>query len=503
MDSKNEIMINEHFFRSTFDNMIEGIQIHDFNWRYIYVNDALLNYSRYPREELLGYTIMEKYPGIEQTQLFSTLERCMKERISERITTEFVFPNGSVDFFELSIQPVPQGLFILSVNITDRKKNEEKIYTEKGDLEQKISERTAQLETHIRQLKESEEKFQKVFKASSSGMSITRLSDSTYLEVNDAFAELIGYSKEELIGSTSSKLGIVVNVNLREKVLAEIREYGFARHFEITVRHRSGRLIEVLSSTETILLNGEKYAINVLFDITERKRAEEELKIVNNELEAFSYSVSHDLRAPLRAVNGYAQILMEEYGERLDAEAKIIIENIKKNGSNMGLLIDKLLEFSRLGRKEIQKSEIDLNVLFRKVVLEINQSMMHQAKMNIPSLPVVEADYSLLYQVVLNLISNAIKYSSKKEQPIIDIVVEKNNKEIIFAISDNGVGFDMRYEDKLFGVFQRLHSTEEFEGTGVGLAIVQRIILKHGGRIWAKGELGRGATFYFSLPVVE
>src|ERR1043165_3069171 len=224
------------------------------------------------------------------------------------------------------------------------------------------------------------------------------------------------------------------------------------------------------------------------------------LEAANKELEAFSYSVSHDLRAPLRAVNGYAQMLNEDYSSKLDENARRILQNISNNAAKMGTLIDQLLAFSRLGRKEIVRSDVDLNELVKNVVADVQKTGVHAAKINIASLPHVRADYNLLYQVVYNLLSNAIKYSSKKEHPVVDIYASEKDEEVVFSVKDNGAGFNMQHANKLFGVFQRLHSDEEFDGTGVGLAIVQRIINKHGGRVWADAKPDEGATFSFSLP---
>ena len=226
-----------------------------------------------------------------------------------------------------------------------------------------------------------------------------------------------------------------------------------------------------------------------------------QLEAVNRELEAFTYSVSHDLRAPLRAINGYAEILNEDYGSQLDEEGKRIMVNINYNATKMGTLIDDLLTFSRLGRKQIQKTEVDMNELTKDVLIEMNKFIPHNAEIKIGKLHNLKADYGLLHQVLFNLISNAIKYSSKKKNPVVEISSQEKNGEIIFSVKDNGAGFNMKYLDKLFGVFQRLHSQEEFDGIGVGLAIVQRIITKHEGRIWAEGKVNEGATFNFSLTI--
>ena len=267
------------------------------------------------------------------------------------------------------------------------------------------------------------------------------------------------------------------------------------------IRRKDETIIHVVSQSNIDFdeNNKPKRFFGIVQDITEIKNAEEKLIEINNELESFSYSISHDLRAPLRAINGYAQILNEDYGHKLDQEGMRILETITANATKMGTLIDDLLAFSRLGRKEMQKTEVDMNQLIESVINETNKSTTHKAKINTTHLHNVKADYSLLHQVMFNLVSNAIKYSSKGENPIVTISSEEKNGEIIFSVTDNGVGFDMQYSDKLFGVFQRLHSYEEFKGTGVGLAIVHRIISKHGGKVWAEGIVNKGATFHFSL----
>jgi signal transduction histidine kinase len=221
------------------------------------------------------------------------------------------------------------------------------------------------------------------------------------------------------------------------------------------------------------------------------------------DLESFSYSVSHDLRTPLRAINGYAKILEEDYSNVIDAEGKRLLGVVRSNAKQMGMLIDGLLTFSRLGRKAIQKSRIDMNTLVRNVLSEISASTVHQAQINFNNLLPAVADYNLLHHVITNLLSNAIKYSSKKEKPVIEIKSVRKNGMFVYSVSDNGTGFDMQYVHKLFGVFHRLHSHEEFPGTGIGLAIVHRIIEKHDGKVWANGKEGKGATFYFSLPDID
>ncbi len=264
--------------------------------------------------------------------------------------------------------------------------------------------------------------------------------------------------------------------------------------------------------------NGKIYAIGGMStDITDRKKSEEKilelntaleanvfrLNNINRELEAFTYSVSHDLRAPLRAINGFASLLLSRNKERMDEECSRITQIIKENSQQMGQLIDDLLAFSRIGRYKPKLQEIDMRELADMVLQQLTHEYpQHKIALDVKSLEPITCDPALIKQVWVNLISNALKYSSHREAQHIEIGSRKNNMEIVYYVKDNGAGFDMRYYDKLFGIFQRLHSNNDFEGTGVGLAIVHRIVKRHSGRVWAESKIDEGATFYFSLPKV-
>ena len=224
------------------------------------------------------------------------------------------------------------------------------------------------------------------------------------------------------------------------------------------------------------------------------------VEALNKELESFSYSVSHDLRAPLRSIIGYSKILAEDFSDKLGEDGSKLVTIVQQNSLRMNNLIDDLLEFSKLGRKQLVKSQVDMVPMVNHVVEMLNTSMPNNARLEIDELMPAFGDPSLLTQVWTNLISNAIKYSSKKPDPKIEISSNTDEREIVYCVKDNGSGFDMEYADKLFNVFQRLHSVAEFEGTGVGLALVHKIVTRHGGRVWTESQKGIGATFYFSLP---
>jgi light-regulated signal transduction histidine kinase (bacteriophytochrome) len=226
-----------------------------------------------------------------------------------------------------------------------------------------------------------------------------------------------------------------------------------------------------------------------------------ELTNANQELEAFSYSVSHDLRAPLRHMDGFANLLLEDESIQVNERAHRFVTRITKSAKQMGVLIDELLEFSRMGRQAMLCEKLDTNALVQEVVQECMQYQPERAvQWKIHELPQIMADRAMMKQVWLNLVSNALKYSRGKDPAVIEIGFESREGKEIFYIRDNGAGFDMKYADKLFGVFQRLHRESEFEGTGIGLANIRRIIHRHGGRTWAEGEVDKGATFYLSFP---
>ncbi len=348
------------------------------------------------------------------------------------------------------------------------------------------------------------------FKYALDQSSIVSITDQNGIieHVNDNFCKISKYSREELLGQDHR----IINSGHHSKAffrdLWETIGSGKIWRNEIKNKAKDGSFYWVdITIVPFCDEQGKPFKYAALrVDINERKNAEEqvllrakEYQTINKELEAFTYSVSHDLRSPLRAVNSYAQILLEDYAHKIDEDGISIIESIRYNGQKMGNLIDELLAFSKLGRKEIAKTDVNMNELTEAVLREVSVAFPHHAKIAVGTLPVVATDYTLMYQVMFNLVSNALKYSGKKTAPVIEISAAEKNGKTCFVVKDNGAGFDMRFADKLFGVFQRLHAESDFEGNGVGLAIVHRIVTKFGGEIWAEGKVHEGAVFYFTI----
>jgi PAS domain S-box-containing protein len=338
--------------------------------------------------------------------------------------------------------------------------------------------------------------------------------------VNEKFCASSKYSREELLGQNHRIVNSGHHTKEFFRDLWDTIEHGRVWHGEIKNKAKDGSFYWVDATIMPFLddLGKPRQYVAIRNDITERKAAEEkilqlnleleqrviqrtgQLEAANEELEAFSYSVSHDLRAPLRTVNGFAGIVLKDFGPQLPEEGRGYLERIRAGALRMGGLIDDLLAFSRLSRQAVNRQAVNSAGIVNEVLDELKpQREGRQIEIKIGELPACHGDPALLKQIWVNLIANAIKYTRGREPAIIEIGCPRENGGDIFSVRDNGAGFDMKYANKLFGVFQRLHREDQFEGTGVGLAIVQRIVHRHGGRVWAKAEVNRGATFYFTI----
>jgi PAS domain S-box-containing protein len=332
--------------------------------------------------------------------------------------------------------------------------------------------------------------------------------EGTITSWNSGAERLYGYPAVEAIGHIFTEL-LPPDADADNKFarkFAKIATGLLTEPFESTQQTKSGRTVDV-SLTFSPVYDAEKTTIGVAViarDISARKQAEADLLAANKELEAFTYSVSHDLRAPLRAMNGFSRILLEDYEADIPVDARHFLQLIQDNARQMGQLVDDLLAFSRLGRQALVKVPVALDQLAREVIADLRPDWEGRAvTLSVDTMPVVDVDPGLMRQVFANLIGNALKFTRKRDAAEIEVAVvpgPSDAEEITIQVRDNGVGFDMTYAHKLFGVFQRLHRAEDYDGTGVGLALVQRIIHRHGGEIWAEAEVNQGATFFFTLP---
>lgn len=321
---------------------------------------------------------------------------------------------------------------------------------------------------------------------------------------NEGFCKLFGW---ESIEEFKEKRGVTIfevsgNSDINNLIKESINKKKSITYENETPTKQGDKIW--IQTTLTPIFNEQQELTKLVFvetDITKLKKTEEQYLAINKELEAFSYSVSHDLRTPLRAISGYSKILEEEYSKMMNSEGINTLNSIQRNSKRMGELIRDLLEFSRLGRAELITSKIDMNILVKSVIEEEMIDNQHEIEFIQKELLDSIGSYTLIKQVWINLISNAIKYTKLNSKPKIEIGSYLKDSQVTYYVKDNGAGFDMQYYDKLFGVFQRLHSQEEFDGTGIGLAIVQKIINRHNGKVWAESKLNEGACFYFSLPI--
>jgi len=367
-------------------------------------------------------------------------------------------------------------------------------------------------------LRDSEERNRSLLEMLPEGVVVLRSRRIEY--ANPAFLRIVGASSAEA----------VLGRHLEEFFTPEHRDSMRERNaalaagrsqtlelMERRVQRLDGTTLEVETAAVAFELNGERLTQGIVRDISERKYTEEQILRVNSELEtrvtertaalqaaveelkSLTYTIAHDLRAPLRAIDGFSRMLVDDLGERLDQESQKLFDRIRRNARTMGELIDDLLGFAELGRQELAPQRIDLGALLREIAGDLSGS--HPAtKVEIDVLPIVVGDRSMLRRAFANLVGNAFKFSGRVAEPRVTVSAEWTDRDVVICIGDNGVGFDMRYAKKLFGVFQRLHAPNEFEGTGIGLAIVQRVAERHGGRVWAEARPGSGARFYFALP---
>lgn len=470
------------------------VAITDAQGRITFVNEKFCAISQYSREELLGQDHRLINSGHHSKafirDLWTTIARgkVWHGEIKNRAK------DGSFYWVDTTIVPFldeaakPRQYIAIRADITERKRVEESLRLQANLLDQSYD-----------------------------AILVWEL-DGGIRYWNRGATVLYGYEKEEAIGRVSHDLIQTRRDGNTDRVVNTLRAEG---RWEGELQHtaKNGRQFTVETRMTVVRENGCILVLEANRDITERRRHEDairqlnadlerrvvqrtsELEVANRELEAFSYSVSHDLRAPLRAVDGFSQAVIEDYSGQLPEEGQRYLETIRTSAQKMGTLIDDLLTFSRLSRAPLRRQTVHVTQLVRDILDDLQPPQAgRDLTITVGALPPCAGDPSLLRQVWINLLSNALKYTLKRAPAVVEIGCQQDGDGLTYFVRDNGTGFDMRYADKLFGVFQRLHRAEDYEGTGVGLAIVQRIVHRHGGRIWADAALDRGATFFFTLP---
>ncbi|HWA09303.1 MAG TPA: PAS domain S-box protein [Opitutaceae bacterium] len=483
----------EERYRTLFDYAPDGIVVADANSCYVDVNSSACRMLGYERSELIGRHASDIVAPGEREQVGKARDVL---EIGGRYQREWQLrrKDGSIFTAEVIATAMPDGnLLGLIRDITERKEAEVV---------------TARLAAIVE---------------SSNDAIVGKDLAGIVTSWNSGAEAIFGYSAREMENQSITKLIPPERQHEEVEILERIRNGGSIQHFDTVRLRRDGSPIDV-SVTVSPIRDGTGRVVGaskVARDISGRKRAEAEirqlnasleervkertaqLEMANRELEAFSYSVSHDLRAPLRAIDGFSQAVMEDFGPALPAEGQRQLTIIRESAQRMGELIDDLLAFSRLSRQPLGKRETDLNGLVRDVWDSLTAERQERAvEFTAGNLPPCSGDPALLRQVWFNLLSNALKYSRRRNPARIEVGASREQGRTVYFVRDNGAGFDMRYAGKLFGVFQRLHKAEDYEGTGVGLAIVQRIVNRHGGRIWAEGIPDRGATFHFTVEGV-
>lgn len=379
-------------------------------------------------------------------------------------------------------------------------------------LEEKVEERTKELEEAYKALSESEEKFRGIVNNANDMITLSKVKENgsigNFIEVNDVGTKLLGYSKEEFFNMTPYDIVHQDTTVSDVEIASEMSKKGYARHESILIA-KDRSIIPFEVATHSFKLKGKNVVLAVSRDISERKKAEKRLKEIiqelgrsNNELRSFAYITSHDLQEPLRTMGNYAGLLKMRYEGKFDQDADDFIEYIASGAQRLKDMIQGLLDYSQVGTQEGKFIEFNSQEALDNALVNLHSSIEAcHAEVTYDKLPTITANKDQISRVFQNFIGNALKFRKEGLQPKIHISAEKGDNEYVFSVSDNGIGLEEQYKDHIFEIFKRLHTIGEYQGTGIGLVIVKRIIEQHGGRIWVESEYGKGSTFYFTIPI--
>jgi PAS domain S-box-containing protein len=482
------------FLTQVINTMGEGLSVTNIDRQFVSVNPAFANLIGYTPEELLGMRPIDVTSPEDLDTVNKARERRLHGEIT-RIETRLIHKDGSLVPVLASSSPrMKDGKYTGTISV----------FTDLTGIKR------AEKLRH-----EWEDRFNKTFRASPIGICIIRLSDDCPVDANQAFLNMTGILREELLNKPVKYSDFLIDPSQLEQWVETLSREGFVHDAETTLRTKTGEICHLLFSIEAFEMEGEALAMLLCVDITIRKQAAAallagqtelelrvqerttELQTANLELETIVRTMAHDLRSPLRTIAGYAYIFEENTAIQLDEDSRNAIQRIKAGARRMGELIDDLMNFLHLRHKPIRKQMVDTDGLVREVwdhlmgTIEKARNVM----ISIGNLPPCIADPELLYIVFTNLLENALKYTGSCPEARIEVGMQDG----AYFVRDNGIGFEPQYGEKIFGIFERLNHTEEFAGTGIGLAIVKRIIERHNGRIWTVSELNRGAIFYFTL----
>ena len=515
---EHDLKENEEKYRTIFENTVNPTMIIEEDMTISMVNGEFEKVSGYLKEEVEGtkWTEMTSTEDVTKMMEYHCLRRINQDAAPKRYEAHLINKNGEIRDVYLTIGLISERnrSIVSFMDITELKKDEKELEKYRTHLEELVEKRTEELEEANKALAESEEKFRELFNRADDMITLVRLDErgmpGNFIEVNDVASQRLGYTRKEFLNMTPADI-------VAPEKLAEIPKNAIMMNkkdcvrFEIVHKTKNGAKIPVEVVNHVFKLKGKRVALAVSRDITERKEHEEELKKLvkdlkrsNEELERFAYVASHDLQEPLRTIASFTQLLERRYKGKFDKDADEFMDYIVDASFRMKDQIDGLLEYSRVTIDHRGFQPVNLELILNQVIDNLRTLIEENgAVVNYNSLPTVMGDDDQLRRIFQNLVGNAIKFRKPNIFPMINISVreDKETSEYVFSVADNGIGMEEQYKERIFVIFQRLHTMEAYKGTGIGLSVVKRIVEHHGGRIWVESEQGVGSTFHFTIPV--